>query len=71
MSLSDSGPTGPYVAGVPVGPDGRHVSLTMLARLAGMLLLALGVRLGRCPHLTVTLLARLAHMLQGALLAQM
>ena len=43
----------------------------MLALLAGMLLLALWARLGRCPNLTVTLLARLARMLQGALLAQM
>ena len=43
-------------------------SLTMLARLVGMLLLALLARLGRCPHLTVTLLAR---MLQGALLVRM
>ena len=48
-----------------------RLSLAMLTRLAGMLLLALWARLGLCPHLTVTLLARLARMLQGSLLAQM
>ena len=59
MSPSDSdpaGPTGPYVAGGPVGQDGT-LSLfisTMLARLAGILLLAMWAHLGRCPHLTVT-----------------
>ena len=37
----------------------------MLVLMAGMLLLALWARLGRCPHLTVTLLARLARMLHG------
>ena len=59
-----AGPAGPYVAG------GR-LSLTMLARLASMVRLALLARLGHCLYLTVTLLVRLACMLQGALLAQM
>ena len=77
------GPAGPFGTMSPSDSDparlahmfqGAHMGrclrlpLTMLARLAGMLLLALLGRLGRCPHLTVTLLAR---MLQGALLAQM
>ena len=65
-----AGPAGPYVAGALLAQMRRclRLHLTMLARLAGMLLLALLACLGHCPHLTLTLLAR---MLQGSLLAQM
>ena len=60
LSPSDCHPAGPYVAGgggALLAQMGRclRLSLIMLARLAGMLLLALWVRLGCCPRLTVTL----------------
>ena len=56
LSPSDcypAGPAGPYVPGALLAQMGHclRLPLTMLARLAGMLLLALVGRLGLCPHL--------------------
>ena len=68
LSPSDchpAGPAGSYVARMAQMGCCLRLFLIMLARLAGMLLLALWARLGRCPHL----LARRARILLGALLA--
>ena len=71
--VDPAGPDGLYVAGGPVGPCGTlsRLSLTLLARMARMLQVALLARMGHCPRLTLNLLALMARMLQVALFAHM